>query len=113
VTLDDAARILLNGITGCNDSTISKETGVSRQSVARYMTEGAEGVVEDTAERIRLFVWRRLNAHLLLSSEDYKPIDVKAPLVRRVAAIKVDYENFDRPAGPDGDGVCREASTSH
>lgn len=67
--IDDAVRILLNGVTGCNDSVIRRGTGLSRSCVAGYVN-GTIDTPEANREKIYFFVWRQLNAHLLLCDTD-------------------------------------------
>jgi hypothetical protein len=65
-------RILLNGVTSCNSSVVERETGLSHTSVLRFV-RGKATPSARTRELLGLFIWRRLNAHLLLSDADRQP----------------------------------------
>lgn len=68
MTLDEATRILLSGVTGANASEVQRNTGVCRMSVDKYLRNG-DGP-DDVRDRIYLYVWRQVNRHLLLSEAD-------------------------------------------
>jgi hypothetical protein len=70
MTLDDATRILLRGTTGCTALTVCRATGLHHESVNAYVQAKYRSTRDDTLEKIYLFVWRQLNAHLLIAEED-------------------------------------------
>lgn len=101
MTIDDAARILIVGICGPNLVEIARGSGVPRSTVERYLA--GLPVRRRADERIRTFVWRRLNAHLLLapSDRDRRPC-VTAPRPRwpsRPAAPTNDLDHADQDPG--------------
>lgn len=61
-------RVLLEGTCGVNLHLISRETGISRPALMKFMAGGE--IAEEHVEHLGMFVWRRINAHLLLSEED-------------------------------------------
>ena len=79
MTLDEAAKILLTGVCGPNALEIARETGIPRNTVSRYL-EGADAH-DGTRYKIYTFIWRRINAHLLISEADRacetcRPVDI-------------------------------------
>jgi hypothetical protein len=69
MTLDEATRILLRGTTGCTALTVARATGLHHESVNAYVQAKYRSTRDDTLEKIYLFVWRQLNAHLLIDAE--------------------------------------------
>ena len=69
MTLDEAALILLRGVSGANALEIARGSGVSSTTVERYLN-GVSTPRPATLDQIYLFIWRRLNAHLLLTPDE-------------------------------------------
>lgn len=65
LTYDESLRILLDGVCGPNDAEIRRGTGLSRPAVRGFFA-GHESRA-DTMEKLGMFVWRKLNASVLLS----------------------------------------------
>lgn len=67
---EQAMRVLLEGTCGANAAEIGRVTGLSRKTVGEFLS----GVrASDAAvEAIGRFIWRRMNAHLLISDEDLR-----------------------------------------
>lgn len=67
---EECARIILNGVSGCNKRTVAREAFVSQMTVAKFLRGG--NLRPEYVERIELFIWRQLNRHVLLGEEDLK-----------------------------------------
>lgn len=64
---EETIRILLNGLTGCNVALVSRETGLHRHTIARFLRGDKKSYGPDAVETIGWFVWRTLNMHVLLA----------------------------------------------
>lgn len=62
-------RALLEGTCGANPHLISLDTGLSRVAVRNFL-RGSGEARPDTVDRIGMFLWRRLNAGVLLTEAD-------------------------------------------
>lgn len=69
LSYEESIRILLNGVTGVNSQAVSDEIGIARLSVSQF-AGGSVKSTEKTRDLIAAFVWRRMNAHVLLSDSD-------------------------------------------
>lgn len=67
-----AIRVLLEGVCGVNIERVAKQAGVARPTLQRFLS-ASHGTHPDNVERLALVVWRKLNAHVLLSEEDKAP----------------------------------------
>jgi hypothetical protein len=66
-----AIRVLLEGTCGANPQFVGREAGVARVSVVAFLRDGQDANSQQaTVDAIGMFVWRRLNAHLLLCDAD-------------------------------------------
>jgi hypothetical protein len=68
VNFDESIRILLNGTTGANLQCASLGSGVSWAQLAKFMRGGH--LREDVRDRLALFVFRQLNAGVVLCEAD-------------------------------------------
>ena len=69
---EEAMRILLEGTCGVNEAKVTRECGASRPALRAFIS-GAE-ITDNQLDRIGMFIWRKMNAHLLLSEDDFSPI---------------------------------------
>lgn len=69
LSYEQSIRVLLDGVCGVNLNMIAKETELSNGAIRTFMT-GNSGCHPNTLELIAEFVWKRLNAHLLICDED-------------------------------------------
>lgn len=85
MTLDEAARVLLQGITGCNISEVQRGAGLtSRNAVTRYLEGKDEHRDGSDREKILVYIWRKLNAHVLIElDETRRPCDTRLRRVGR------------------------------
>jgi hypothetical protein len=68
VNFDESIRILLNGTTGANLRCASAGSRISGQQLTRFMRGGH--LREDVRDRLALFVFRQLNAGVVLCEAD-------------------------------------------
>lgn len=69
MTYEDSIRILLHGLTGANTRAVGMAVGLSRLAVSQFLS-GQVATKPATVDRIATFVFRRMNAAVLLSPED-------------------------------------------
>lgn len=62
-------RILLSGTTGFNAQELQRGTGLGNKTITGFMTARVESY-PPTLEAIGQFLWKRMNAHVLLCDED-------------------------------------------
>jgi hypothetical protein len=74
MTLEEAIRVLLEGTCGVSVLHVSRETGLSRGALRGFMAGRRQS--QETIDRIGLFVFRRMNAHVLIAEEDRLPIPI-------------------------------------
>jgi hypothetical protein len=65
---DQALRILLEGTCGANACEIQRHTGLSRKAVQNFLQDAT--CHDKTRDEIGMFVWRKMNSHVLLCEED-------------------------------------------
>lgn len=68
MTYEDSIRVLLRGTCGENAEEIRRESRLARPTIHRFV--GGKAVERDAVDAIGLFVFRRMNAHLLLCDSD-------------------------------------------
>jgi hypothetical protein len=74
VTYEDSIRVLLRGMTGVNASVVNRATRVRHDSTLRFCC--GETIPEPVMDRLALFVWRQMNAKVLICEEDERhPIE--------------------------------------
>jgi hypothetical protein len=66
--IDWTMRVLLDGVCGANLSEVFKHTGIHRKALIRFMA--GEGLTEDVRTRLGLFIFQRINKHLLITDDD-------------------------------------------
>jgi hypothetical protein len=66
---ETAIKILLEGTCGANTNRISRESGVSRVTVEGFL-KGTRETEKDSLDKIGLWLFRRLNSHVLLTKEE-------------------------------------------
>lgn len=72
--VEQAMCVLLEGVCGANPSEISRETGLSRTAVHNFLDGDRRfRTSAEARDALAEFIWRRLNAHLLLTDEDRRP----------------------------------------
>lgn len=71
MTFEDSIRVLLQGTCGVNPNLLAGELGIARATVAKFVAGGV--CRPDIVDAIGLFVFRRMNAHLLIGPEDLVP----------------------------------------
>jgi hypothetical protein len=69
LSFEQSIRVLLDGVCGANLSMIAKETKLSNGTIRLFMG-GKSSYHPDTLDLISEFVWKKLNAHLLICDED-------------------------------------------
>jgi hypothetical protein len=66
---EDALRVLLEGVSGCNGTRVAQGSGLSHVCVMQFL-RGQTAPRAQTVDRLAWFVWRRLNANVLLDPAD-------------------------------------------
>lgn len=78
LSFEDSIRILLHGTCGINSSTIANGAGIGRADVMAFMSGKTEYTHTGrrraiNVDKIAAFVWKRINAHVLLTESDVRP----------------------------------------
>lgn len=68
---EHAMRILLEGVCGANAADIAKTMGLNHKTVCNFLRGTKTHAA--TVEAIEQYIWRRMNAHLLITDEDRQP----------------------------------------
>lgn len=63
-----AARILLTGVCGHNIHMINDVTKINRPALMKFFA--GEDLSQELYDRLGLFIFKKLNAHLLICDED-------------------------------------------
>lgn len=74
MTYEDSIRVLLDGITGANAALVIRETGLSKNAVYEFLAREHRTTTDKVLTSLAWFVWRRLNAHVLLCDDDRVPV---------------------------------------
>lgn len=70
MTYAAAIRVLLEGTTGANISAIVRETRLGRNTIVLFLRDPRHESSPTTVDVLGDYVWRKINAHLLLCDED-------------------------------------------
>ena len=69
LTYHESMRILIEGVSGSMTTRISTQTGLSRGAILNFL-HNKKVVQNDTVETLAWFIWKKMNATVLLSDSD-------------------------------------------